>query len=56
MRAYWIEGISINLSSEDKGKKLLECRLPAWKKPKLLLHILDEVKNQGFLEEPGFHI
>jgi len=56
MRAYWTEGIHIILSSKDKGKKHLVCRLPDWKKPKLLLHIVDEVKKRGTFEEQGFHI
>ena len=39
---------------EEKGE--LECRLHGWKKPKLVLHVVDEVPEKGSLEEPGFHI
>jgi len=61
MKAYFGgSGINITLLLKDKkeGEKKgrLECMLPEWKKPKLVLHIVDEAPEQGMLEEPGFHI
>lgn len=53
-------GLALTLSASDKQKAEdigeLECCLKEWKKAKLVLHIVDEVTEKGFLEEPGFHI
>lgn len=53
-------GLNLTLSLKDKEegnrKRKLECRLPQWKKARIILHILDEVKERGPLEEAGFHI
>jgi len=53
-------GLYIKLGLKDKEKgskdKVLSCRLDCWKKPKLFLHIKEEVIETGFLQEPGFHI
>jgi len=54
------EGINIRLAKQDRivleeGGEL-ECRLTTLKKPKLVLHIVDEVPEKGPFEEPGFHI
>jgi hypothetical protein len=49
-------GINISLSSKDKNNSgTLECRLPSYKQPVLVLHIEGHVEN-GPGEEPGFHI
>ncbi len=49
-------GLVITLYLEDKEAKKIECNLPEWKKPKLILHVVDEVGERRMLEEPGFHI
>ncbi len=50
--------LTLNLGDKREGnrKRKLECILPQWKKAKIILHILDEVTERGFMEEKGFHI
>jgi len=50
--------ITLNLKDKEEGnkKRKLECRLLQWKKAKIILHILDEVTERGFMEAEGFHI
>ncbi len=53
-------GLVVSLNKADKAileeKGELECIMQRWKKPRFILHIVDEDPEQGFLEEPGFHI
>ena len=60
MRAVFSCGLDITLTLADKEKAqltgILECNLPEWKKPKVVLHIVDQPPKSTIFEEPGFHI
>ena len=57
MRAlFGATGLSISLDEKDRQKETIECIVEDYKKPKLILSIVDYVdKNDGF-EEEGFHM
>jgi len=61
MRAVFCgSGLDLTLGLKDKEEgnrdRRLECRLPEWKKAKIILHIVDEVKERECQEKRGFHI
>jgi len=53
-------GLDVTIDLDDKESVEsggdIECTLPEWKKPKLVLHVVDEVTGRGHLCEPGFDI
>lgn len=60
MRAQINNGILITLTTKDKeiGEQTgrLECTLVRWQKPKLTLHIVDQIPQKGYHCESGFYI
>jgi hypothetical protein len=51
--------ITLCLADKEKGEreKRIECEMPEWRKPKLVIHIVRNVPDSWHLvlEESGFH-
>lgn len=61
MRARFGDGLVLTLGLADKEvgerERELRCKMSEWRRPLVVLHIVDEIKKRKkFLEEPWFHI